>query len=271
MAENPNNRNMQEKYDTLTTQMQQAQISRLDEIGESKESTTNSGLDLNSEFLPNKSVDWEEIDRKRKARELFEASRIQRTLAERYTFEKFEPSNNLTAQALQDTKRYAEAENNHCGLFIYSTPLNRRAKFGASGTGKTHLAVAIGLEKLKQGQTVKYYPVNELLDDIRPRPYRDELELSQIKGGIIAADYLIFDDFGVEHLTDWVQGTLYRIINRRYNHRGLRHTIITSNLTLAQIAQRMGDDRIASRLTEMCYPINTGNEDFRQKLKPKRL
>src|SRR4030042_158508 len=58
--------------------------------------------------------------------------------------------------------------------------------------------------------------------------------------------FLILDDFGVERMTDWSFQLLYIIINRRYDN--LLTTIFTSNFSLDELAQRMGDDRLTSRI-----------------------
>lgn len=68
---------------------------------------------------------------------------------------------------------------------------------------------------------------------------------------------LILDDLGTKKCTDWVLDTLYLIINNRYE--GLKKTIITSNLTLKQLAKNFGDDRITSRIERMCEIIIKDN------------
>ena len=61
---------------------------------------------------------------------------------------------------------------------------------------------------------------------------------------------LVLDDFGVEKISDWSYQLLYMLINRRYNN--LKTTIFTSNFSLEQIAQQLGDDRLTSRIQHMC-------------------
>ena len=59
------------------------------------------------------------------------------------------------------------------------------------------------------------------------------------------------DDIGIEKHTEFVIGVIYEIIDYRYMNRpgGL---IVTSNLSLSELAQKLGDDRIPSRLAQMC-------------------
>jgi DNA replication protein DnaC len=73
---------------------------------------------------------------------------------------------------------------------------------------------------------------------------------------------LVLDDLGVEKTTDWALQTLYVILNNRYTN--YRQTIITSNLTLEEIGNKLGD-RIASRIAGMCSIIQMKGKDKRIK------
>lgn len=120
---------------------------------------------------------------------------------------------------------------------------------GPSGSGKTHLAVAIVRELVKSGRygaaSVRFVTASELLLEIRAS-YRDtdsdEAEIAERYGSV---PVLVLDDLGAEKVTDWSVATLYLIIDRRY--REMRPTIVTSNLSVAQIGEALSP-RIASRL-----------------------
>jgi len=73
-------------------------------------------------------------------------------------------------------------------------------------------------------------------------------------------DVLFLDDLGVEKPTDWAISTLSVLIDRRY--RNELTTYISSNYSLEQIAQRLGD-RIASRIAGMCQVIHLTGDDRR--------
>jgi DNA replication protein DnaC len=73
---------------------------------------------------------------------------------------------------------------------------------------------------------------------------------------------LIMDDLGVEKTSKWSMQTLYSIIDRRY--RDERQTLVTSNLTLNEIAEKVGD-RIASRIAGMCKVVEIKGRDRRLK------
>jgi DNA replication protein DnaC len=72
---------------------------------------------------------------------------------------------------------------------------------------------------------------------------------------------LVLDDFGTSKPTDFVLQTLYLIINHRYDY--LKKIILTSNLTLGEVAELFGDDRIISRIERMCEIIE--KQDWRKK------
>ena len=68
------------------------------------------------------------------------------------------------------------------------------------------------------------------------------------------------DDMGAEKTTDWSMSTLYVLIDKRYSE--MMPTIITSNLTVAEVADKVGD-RIASRIAGMCKVIELKGKDRR--------
>jgi len=70
----------------------------------------------------------------------------------------------------------------------------------------------------------------------------------------------ILDDIGVEKVTEFVEEFLYMLINNQYEK--VYPIIITSNLSLSQLAERLGD-RIVSRIKEMCEVVEIKGEDKR--------
>lgn len=135
--------------------------------------------------------------------------------------------------------------------------------YGVAGTGKTHLAAAIG-NALVEREGVRFITVPELLLLIRKgfdKPGYDETfdRLSKTK-------LLIMDDIGSEKPTEWVQETLFVLIDRRYTH--FLPTVFTSNYELDTLKDRLGN-RIASRISEMCELVGTKPIDYRIKKQSK--
>jgi len=71
---------------------------------------------------------------------------------------------------------------------------------------------------------------------------------------------LILDDFGSEKITEFSRQSMYAIIDRIY--RNCTQLIVTSNLSLGKISELL-DDRISSRLAEMCEVVKLDGKDWR--------
>jgi DNA replication protein DnaC len=80
---------------------------------------------------------------------------------------------------------------------------------------------------------------------------------------IASVDLLVFDDLGAEKVSDYVKDRFYLVVNKRYED--CRPIIVTTNLTLQELENRMGE-RLVSRLLEMCVKFQIfPKEDFRQR------
>ena len=118
---------------------------------------------------------------------------------------------------------------------------------GPPGSGKTHLAVAVGSEILRRGRPVFFAFVPTLLDHLRstfspdsPIGY-DEL-FEQLK----TVPLLILDDLGAESSTPWAEDKLYQIIVHR--HEARLPTVITNVFSIEELEE--AKPRIASRLVD---------------------
>lgn len=141
---------------------------------------------------------------------------------------------------------------------------------GQRGVGKTHLATAILKDHIlnhPKGYGIDYkllpdmISVTDLIMRIKATFAKDSEESEEgVLDHYSNCKTLILDDLGTEKPTEWAVSTLYLIVDRRY--RDMRKTIITSNLSLKEIAERL-DDRIASRLAEMCKVIQITGKDRR--------
>lgn len=108
----------------------------------------------------------------------------------------------------------------------------------------------------------KWVNVPRLLHEIRQSYNKSEAD-NDLVGLYSRATWLCLDDLGVDKTTDWVVQTLYLIVNNRYEN--MLETVITSNLSLEELAERMGDDRLASRIAGMCKVVKMEGEDRRTK------
>lgn len=128
---------------------------------------------------------------------------------------------------------------------------------GEPGSGKTHLAAAVGNYLLERGTTVVFAVVPDLLDSLRPGRdgvYHNLLMAYQ------TAPLLILDDLGTEKGSDWTGEKLYQIVNYRYNH--LLPLIVTSNEMPQDIDPRL-HSRLFDRSRALVFEILAG--DYRMR------
>lgn len=155
-----------------------------------------------------------------------------------------------------DPESIDEAVWNQCvndgrrSLFLYGPP----------GTGKTHLAVALLMDAGKMEYDT-FTTVANLLLELR-ESFRKDAEKSEMSiiRHFTRANLIILDDLGAEKTSEFALQSLYIIIDKRYSE--CQSTIITSNLTLEEIAEKIGD-RIASRIAGMCRVIELKGRDRR--------
>jgi DNA replication protein DnaC len=115
---------------------------------------------------------------------------------------------------------------------------------GSYGCGKTHLAAAIGNERLAKGDMVLFITVPDLLDHLRSTyGPTSEIDYDEMFDRIRGAQLLILDDLGSENPSQWAGEKLFQLLNHRYS----RHlpTVITTNVDLDRI-----DGRIRSRMLD---------------------
>lgn len=120
---------------------------------------------------------------------------------------------------------------------------------GMCGTGKTHLACAIGNTVMAQHlATVAFGSATVLLrqikDTYRPNSSRSE---SELLSDMVSPDLLIIDEIGAQRGTEHELQLLFEIINQRYAE--LRPVILLSNLTAEELEKFLGE-RVMDRFRE---------------------
>lgn len=114
---------------------------------------------------------------------------------------------------------------------------------GGYGSGKTHLAAAIGNYRLEGGHPVIFSTAPDLLDHLRSSYTSQDYTYDELFEKLRNVELLVIDDLGTESPTEWALEKLYQLLNHRYVMR--LPTIITTNHDLDEL-----EGRIRSRLMD---------------------
>lgn len=151
-------------------------------------------------------------------------------------------------------RRHATAtlENYHGNTAVHDWDMRENLLIQAvkAGNGKTHLAVG-ALKKYALGNcgvkkvSVLFTNFTELMRDIKSTFSSEEYSEEKVIDYLCGVDLLVIDDIGAEKVTEYVQSTVYTVLNRRYED--CLPTIATSNLDAAEMSAAYGS-RMVSRL-----------------------
>ena len=130
---------------------------------------------------------------------------------------------------------------------------------GESGTGKTHISMAICNELLKENIPIIFGTLTELVEKYA-KFYNNHTD-SELTKLYTKVDLLVIDNLGVEPMNDWLLSKLFTIINERILNE--LPYIITTNYDRDKLKQRLSipnkvcetPNSIISRLYNMCYRI----------------
>jgi DNA replication protein DnaC len=133
---------------------------------------------------------------------------------------------------------------------------------GRSGTGKTHLATALGMEACRQGVRTRFVTgcalANELIEA------RDEKLLSRVMKRYGSYSLLIVDELGYVPFSKDGAELLFQVLAERHEKKPV---IITTNLGFGDWTQIFGDPTLTAalldRITHKAYVINCSWESYR--------
>ena len=134
---------------------------------------------------------------------------------------------------------------------------------GPPGTGKTHLACALGMCGIQSGYRVRFVTVTALANDLLAA--RDDHTLTRVLRTWQGYSCVILDDLGFVPLSREGAQVLFQFVSNRYDHR--RSLIITTNLEFSRWTEVFHDPPMTAamldRLTHRCHLFEHQGESYR--------
>jgi DNA replication protein DnaC len=135
---------------------------------------------------------------------------------------------------------------------------------GASGVGKTHLAISIGVKAVQQRKRVMFYTAEQLTVMLAGAEVSGNL--NRTLENLSRVDLLIIDELGYLSLTKQTAKLFFQLISKRYETGSV---IITTNKPFEEWGEIFNDDIVASaildRLLHHSYPFLINGKSFRLK------
>jgi DNA replication protein DnaC len=133
---------------------------------------------------------------------------------------------------------------------------------GEPGTGKTHLATALGVAAAGEGRSVRFTTAGRLTTELVEA--KDAHQLGRLVGRYARADLLILDEFGYLPFSRNDAELLFQVLSERQEQKPL---ILTTNLPFGEWTTIFPDPRlckaVVDRLTHRAHIIETGTRSIR--------
>jgi len=141
---------------------------------------------------------------------------------------------------------------------------------GNSGTGKTHVATAIGLAACNEGRKVRFFGVTSLVTGLLEA--RENRGLERLLRQLSRQDMLILDELGYVPFTKVGAELLFEVVSRAYERQSL---IVTTNLPFEQWCEVCGSERLTGamldRLTHRVHIVEANGESYRLRDSQRRM
>lgn len=141
---------------------------------------------------------------------------------------------------------------------------------GNSGTGKTHLAIALALAACHEGRKVRFFGVTSLVTQLLEA--REDRRLDRMLKQLERQDLLVLDELGYVPFTKAGAELLFEVVSRAYERQSL---IVTTNLPFEQWPEVCGSERLTGamldRLTHRVHILEANGESYRLRDSQRRM